>query len=217
MGSLTGDFGTGTFAQSRSVITPSATGGSGSGSGNSFDSLRSLFNVGGPLDIPSLGGVPGVLDIASGLNAGLTGLADGLVRASGNRARGRALLAEAQRIGVQGQIAVTESERQGQAVIGAQVAHRGFQGVTMSGSSLDVLEQTARDAIWNTSVIAYNFETHAEAAIYDARLAKFTADQQTLTGIGALAGGVAQGFLGSSLKADAITQANTLTSGTGDA
>ncbi len=137
-----------------------------------------------------------MLSIAGGVVGGLSSLAEGLIRASGERARARALRARASQLSVARRLATDESRRQGVEVLGAQVAHRGFAGVTMSGSSLDVLAQTAADAERNTRIIDYNYTSAIQSTFYAARLAEYNADLATLGGVSGLFGGVASGFAG---------------------
>ncbi len=139
----------------------------------------------------------GTLEATGALAGGVLSIADAMVQASGEKARARSLRVRAAQIRAEGIFAVSAAQEEGQRTIGAQRAVRGFQGVTMDGSSLDVLAETAEDAAWNASVIAYNYETAEAATLYQARLAKFSADQAKLSAVSSAFGtvsGVASGL-----------------------
>lgn len=177
-----------------------------------LDEVSEALSPGGLLDVPELGGTEGTLGLFAGANQAVSSLASGFIQSSGEKARARALQADAAAIAQSGRFAVLESVRTGRKVIGAQRAHRGFQGVTMSGSSLDVLAETAADAAWNTSVIAYNYKSHEQAVLYQARLARFNASQAKLQGIAGAIGAVGAaatqvGFLAGQIKPPASSRA----------
>jgi hypothetical protein len=159
-----------------------------------------LLSPGGGLDIEALGGTEGVLDIVGGLIGAGASLASGFARANGELARERALHATAQQIAFSRSVAVRESSRIEQEVVGGNRAITGARGITMSGSSLEVLAQTAEDARWNTQVIDYNFKTQEANVLYQARLARWNASIQRNNAIGGAIGQVGSGLASAGLR-----------------
>ncbi|MEE9386413.1 MAG: hypothetical protein V3V08_23610 [Nannocystaceae bacterium] len=170
-----------------------------------LDDVRRSLSPGGAFDVPGLGGTEGVLDIASGFGAGLTRVGEGISLSKSLGSQARALQKNAQAVRVQGQFALMEVERRGRFTIGAQRAHRGFQGVTMSGSSLDTLAEAAADARRNAQFVKYDFDSKVAAIQFQADLARFNASQATLSAVAGGLSAVSSGFLSAAKAASAPT------------
>lgn len=166
-----------------------------------LDEVRRSLSPGGALDIESLGGTEGVLDIAGGFGAGLTRVGEGLALSKSLDSQARALQKNAQAVRAQRQFALMEVERRGRFTIGAQRAQRGFQGVTMSGSSLDTLAEAASDARRNAQFVKYDFDSRIAAIGFQADLARFNASQATLGAVSGALSAVSSGFLSAARRA----------------
>lgn len=160
-----------------------------------LEEVRTALSPGGLLDVEDLGGTEGVLDIAQGLTGAGFEVAKGFSLSKSLGSEARVLQQNAADVRRAGQQAVAEAERQGRYIIGAQRAQRGFQGVTMSGSSLDVLSQTAADAARNVQFVKYDFDSRVAALQFQAELARFNASQAKLGAIAGAVGTAARGFL----------------------
>lgn len=131
----------------------------------------------------------GLTAIQGALDVGL-GIAAGMASEAGYKAEAQMHRYRAGQIAFDGNFRLREEKRRFEDVRGGQIAARAGQGVTMAGSSLDVLEDAAMDSAANSWFLEYGIMSAVDAEFYLARMSDFNASQARMQMIGAAIGGV---------------------------